>query len=51
MDLLDAIMEELQLAQFVLKEAFWFLLCAGLTFGAILVDLSTGVSKARALKD
>ena len=51
MDLLDAIMEELQLAQFVLKEAFWFLLCAGLTFGAILVDLSTGVSKARALKE
>ena len=51
MDLLDAIMEELQLAQFVLKEAFWFLLCAGLTFGAILVDLSIGVSKARALKE
>ena len=51
MDLLGAIMEELQLAQFVLKEAFWFLLCAGLTFGAILVDLSTGVSKARALKE
>jgi hypothetical protein len=51
MDLLDAIMEELQLAQFVLKEAFWFLLCAGLTFGAILVDLSTGVSRARALKE
>ena len=51
MDLLGAIMEELELAQFAIKEAFWFLLCAGLTFGAILVDLSTGVSKARALKE
>ena len=51
MDLLEAIMEELQLAQFAIKEAFWFLLCGGLTFGAILVDLSTGVSKARALKE
>ena len=48
MDLLGAIMEELQLAQFAIKEAFWFLLCGGLTFGAILVDVSTGVSKARA---
>ena len=45
------IMEELELAQFAIKEAFWFLMCAGLTFGAILVDLSTGVSKARALKE
>jgi len=51
MDLLGAIMEELQLVQFVIKEAFWFLLCGGLTFGAILVDLSTGVSRARALKE
>ena len=51
MDLLGAIMEELELAQFAIKEAFWFLMCAGLTFGAILVDLSTGVSKARALKE
>ena len=51
MDLFGAIMEELQLAQFAIKEAFWFLLCGGLTFGAILVDLSTGVSKARALKE
>ena len=51
MDLLGAIMEELELAQFAIKEAFWFLLCGGLTFGAILVDLSTGVSKARALKE
>ena len=51
MDLLEAIMEELELAQFAIKEAFWFLLCGGLTFGAILVDLSTGVSKARALKE
>ena len=51
MDLFGAIMEDLQLAQFAIKEAFWFLLCAGLTFGAILVDLSTGVSKARALKE
>lgn len=51
MDLLEEIMEELQLVQFAIKEAFWFLLCGGLTFGAILVDLSTGVSKARALKE
>ena len=51
MDLFGAIMEDLQLAQFAIKEAFWFLLCGGLTFGAILVDLSTGVSKARALKE
>ena len=51
MDLLEAIMKDLQLAQFAIKEAFWFLLCGGLTFGAILVDLSTGVSKARALKE
>ena len=51
MDLFGAIMEDLQLAQFAIKEAFWFLMCAGLTFGAILVDLSTGVSKARALKE
>ena len=51
MELLDTIMQDLELAQFAIKEAFWFLLCAGLTFGAILVDLSTGVSKARALKE
>ena len=51
MDLLEAILEELQLVQFAIKEAFWFLLCGGLTFGAILVDLSTGVSRARALKE
>ena len=51
MDLFGAIMKDLQLAQFAIKEAFWFLLCGGLTFGAILVDLSTGVSKARALKE
>lgn len=51
MDLLEAIMEDLQLVQFAIKEAFWFLLCGGLTFGAILVDLSTGVSRARALKE
>lgn len=51
MDLLEAIMEELQLFQFAIKEAFWFLLCGGLTFGAILMDLSTGISKARALKE
>ena len=51
MDLFGVIMEDLQLAQFAIKEAFWFLLCGGLTFGAILVDLSTGVSKARALKE
>ena len=50
MDLFEAIMNDLQLAQFAIKEAFWFILCSGLTFGAILVDLSTGVSKARALK-
>ena len=51
MDFFEAIMKDLQLAQFAIKEAFWFLLCGGLTFGAILVDLSTGVSKARALKE
>ena len=51
MELLEAIMEDLQLVQFAIKEAFWFLLCGGLTFGAILMDLSTGVSKARALKE
>ena len=51
MELFEAIMEELQLVQFAIKEAFWFLLCGGLTFGAILVDLSTGVSRARALKE
>ena len=51
MDLFGAIMKDLELAQFAIKEAFWFLLCGGLTFGAILVDLSTGVSKARALKE
>ena len=51
MDLFGVIMEDLQLAQFAIKEAFWFLLCGGLTFGAILVDLSSGVSKARALKE
>ena len=51
MEFLDAIMQDLDLTQFAIKEAFWFLLCGGLTFGAILVDLSTGVSKARALKE
>lgn len=44
------IIQELELANFAVKEAFWFLLFSSLTFGAILVDLSTGVSKARALK-
>ena len=51
MELFEAIMEESQLVQFAIKEAFWFLLCGGLTFGAILMDLSTGISKARALKE
>ena len=51
MDFFEAIMKDLQLAQFAIKEAFWFLLCSGLTLGAILIDLSTGVSKARALKE
>ena len=44
------IIQGLELANFAVKEAFWFLLFSSLTFGAILVDLSTGVSKARALK-
>ena len=34
MDLLEAIMEELQLVQFVIKEAFGFTV-AGLTFGIL----------------
>ena len=44
------IIQGMELANFAVKEAFWFLLFSSLTFGAILVDLSTGVSKARALK-
>ena len=50
MEQIMEIIQELELANFAVKEAFWFLLFSSLTFGAILVDLSTGVSKARALK-
>ena len=50
MERIMEIIQELELANFAVKEAFWFLLFSSLTFGAILVDLSTGVSKARALK-
>ena len=50
MERIMEIIQGLELANFAVKEAFWFLLFSSLTFGAILVDLSTGVSKARALK-
>ena len=50
MEQIMEIIQGLELANFAVKEAFWFLLFSSLTFGAILVDLSTGVSKARALK-
>lgn len=48
---IQKVIMELNLSTFAVKEAFWFLVCACLTFGAILVDLSTGISKARALKE
>lgn len=42
--------QDLHIETFAVKEAFWFIIFSALVFGATLIDLSTGVSTARALK-
>lgn len=49
-ELISKTIEEMDFVQFATQETFWFLICAFLMFGAIMLDFSTGVSKARALK-
>lgn len=41
---------DLHVEIFAVKEAFWFIIFSGLVFGATLIDLSSGVATARALK-
>ena len=50
-ELISRTIEEMNFVQFATQETFWFLICAFLMFGAIMLDFSTGISKARALKE
>ena len=50
-ELITRTIEEMNFVQFATQETFWFLICAFLMFGAIMLDFSTGISKARALKE
>ena len=45
------IFNELNILDFLIKEAFYFVVSAAMITAAILIDLSTGIKKAKALKD
>jgi hypothetical protein len=45
------IFNELHILDFLIKEAFYFVVSAAMITAAILIDLSTGIKKAKALKD
>lgn len=45
------IFNELHVLEFLIKEAFYFVISAAMITAAILIDLSTGIKKAKALKD
>lgn len=44
------IFNELHILEFLIKEAFYFVISAAMITAAILIDLSTGIKKAKALK-
>lgn len=44
------IFNELNILDFLIKEAFYFVVSAAMITAAILIDLSTGIKKAKALK-
>ena len=44
------IFNELHILEFIIKEAFYFVVSAAMITVAILIDLSTGIKKAKALK-
>lgn len=44
------IFNELNIIDFLIKEAFYFVISAAMITAAILIDLSTGIKKAKALK-
>ena len=45
------IFNELHILEFLIKEAFYFVISAAMITAAILIDLSTGIKKAKALKE
>ena len=45
------IFNELNILYFLIKEAFYFVVSAAMITAAILIDLSTGIKKAKALKE
>ena len=45
------IFNELNILDFLIKEAFYFVVSAAMITAAILIDLSTGIKKAKALKE
>ena len=50
MDRITIIFNELNILDFLIKEAFYFVISAAMITAAILIDLSTGIKKAKALK-
>lgn len=51
MERIIIIFSELHLLEFIIKEAFYFVISAAMISAAILIDLSTGIKKAKALKE
>ena len=50
MERIIIIFNELHILDFLIKEAFYFVVSAAMITAAILIDLSTGIKKAKALK-
>ena len=50
MERIIIIFNELHIIDFLIKEAFYFVVSAAMITAAILIDLSTGIKKAKALK-
>ena len=50
MERVTIIFNELHIIDFLIKEAFYFVISAAMITAAILIDLSTGIKKAKALK-
>ena len=50
MERIIIIFSELHILEFIIKEAFYFVISAAMITAAILIDLSTGIKKAKALK-
>lgn len=51
MERIIIIFNELHILEFIIKEAFYLVISAALITAAILIDLSTGIKKAKALKE